>query len=183
MTMTDDREESIGESATPSRAVGWYRDPSGRYKYGYWDGSDWQPDVSAAMNRMRTSWKPGIRRGAIVRIGEFLLKGETVERMATGNYYSWGNHHVFVVLTDRRLLFLTGGRRRPEVRSYPLESISFVDSGWGGIAVFANGDKLRITEMDREDADEIVYATRLHTGQPSNDPPSWKRWLPPQWRR
>lgn len=182
MTMTPDgAEDSMGESATPPRAAGWYRDPSGRSKYGYWDGSDWRPDVSGAMNRMRTSWKPGIRRGAIVRIGEFLFKGETVERMATGNYYSWGNNHVFVVLTDRGLLFLTGGRRRAKVRAYPLESISFVDS-WGGIAVCADGKKLR-TQIDREDADEIAYATRLHTGQPSNDPPSWKRWLPPQWRR
>jgi hypothetical protein len=173
----------MDEPVRPPRAAGWYRDPTGRYKYGYWDGSDWRPDVAAAMERMRTSWKPGIRRGAIVRIGEFLLKDETVERMATGNYYSWGNRGVFVVLTDRRLLFLIGGRRRAKVRAYPHESVSFVDSGWGGIAVFANGDRLRITEMDREDADEIAYATRRHTGQASKDSASWKRWLPPQWRR
>jgi hypothetical protein len=72
----------MGESATPSRAAGWVPGSLRRQgEYGYRDGSDWRPDVSAAMNRMRTSWKLGIRRGATVRIGEFLLKDETVERI------------------------------------------------------------------------------------------------------
>lgn len=177
-------ENRMDESAGPARAAGWYPDPSGRYKHAYWDGSDWRPDVAAAVNRMQvnSSKKFFIRRGALSRIGEFVLKDETVERIATGTYYSWGNRSGSLVLTDRRLLLLIGGRRTVEVRDYPLESVSSAESGLGGIAVLAKGKRLRLAEMNGEDADDFVYALRLHNiGHPATEARSWKRWLPPHW--
>jgi hypothetical protein len=183
MTMTpNEREESIGESGTPSRAVGCYRDHPDASEYCYSDGSAWRQDVSAALNRTH---RPASLRGALARIGEFVPSDETVECMASGNYYALrkGNQTVTVVLTDRRLLFFFGGRRFARVRDYLLESVSFVEYGWGGIAVFAVGKRLRINQMNHKDAHEIVYATRRHIGQPTVEVPSWRRWLPPQRRR
>jgi hypothetical protein len=173
-------ENRMDEPVRQRRAAGWYPDPSGRYKHAYWDGSDWRPDVTAALNRINKNLF--IRRGALARIGEFLLKDETVERIATGTYYSWGNRSGVLVLTDRRLLLLIGGRRTVEVRDYPLESVSSAEAGWGGIAVFVNGKTLRLTTMNGEDADEFAYALRRHVGHSATEVPSWKRWLPPQWR-
>lgn len=152
----------MGESVTSARAAGWYRDPPGGYEYGYWDGSAWRRDVSAAMHLMHENdiAKFFIRRRALARIGEFVPNTETVACIGAGTYYSWGNRPVAVVLTDRRLLLLIGGRRRARVREYPLESISFAESRWGGLTVIANGKRLRIDPMNVHDRDEMARAIR-----------------------
>ena len=152
----------MGDMVMSARAAGWYRDPPGGYEYGYWDGSAWRPDVSAAMHVMQASSieKYFIGRRALARIGEFVPSDETVVCIGAGSYYSWGNRPVALVLTDRRLLLLIGGRRRADVRGYPLESISFAGSRWGGLTVIANGKKLRIECMNVHDRDEIARAIR-----------------------
>jgi hypothetical protein len=39
---------SAAASATPSVPADWYKDPSGRYEYRYWDGQKWTEHVSRA---------------------------------------------------------------------------------------------------------------------------------------
>jgi len=38
----------INAVTTPSVPADWYKDPSGRFEYRYWDGSKWTDDVSRA---------------------------------------------------------------------------------------------------------------------------------------
>jgi hypothetical protein len=68
-------EDGMGESVTSARAAGWYRDPPGGYEYGYWDGSSWRPDVSAAVHLMHANsaekffyQAPGARQDRRVRV-------------------------------------------------------------------------------------------------------------------
>jgi hypothetical protein len=171
----------MGESRTPSPAAGWYRDPPGAYEYGYWDGSGWRPDVTAAISKMlasrsaaawrsRWSWSrrlhhelaaDGIGRGALARIGEFVARDETVERIAeTHSVYNSPGDDGYVVLTDRRLLRLTGSRRRAQVRDFALQSISVAESEWAGITVVASGKTWRIGRMNVHDADDMAHAIR-----------------------
>ena len=165
----------MGESMTSARAAGWYRDPPGGFKYRYWDGSGWRPDVTAAVNGMHGTAKFFIRRRALARIGEFVPNNETVECIAAGSYYtwSWGNTPVAVVLTDRRLLLLLGGRRKARVREYPRDSISFAKPGfWGSITVIANGKRFRVDHVNPRDADDMVDAIRDHaTGRRTGPAP------------
>lgn len=37
-----------GASTTPTVPADWYKDPSGRFEYRYWDGSKWTENVSRA---------------------------------------------------------------------------------------------------------------------------------------
>jgi Bacterial PH domain len=146
--------------------------------YGYWDGSAWRPDVSAALHLMHvnSTAKFFIRRRALARIGEFVSKDETVKCMAAGTYYSWGNTNVTVVFTDRRLLPLIGGRRTARVREYPRESISDAKSGvLGSITVIANGKTLYISYVNPHDADDMVDAIR----GPSSNRQRTRRAKPP----
>lgn len=153
-------------SVTPPRAAGWYPRPPGSKEYGYWDGSTWRPDVMAAMNRMHNYSPPKAFRGwALEGIGEFVPSDETVERIAMGtSYFRRFGRATAVVVTDRRLLLLIGGRHDAEVREYPFESISYVEAGDEGLTVFANGQRLRIGDMNVTDADEAadVIQDRSH---------------------
>lgn len=150
----------MGESVKSSRAAGWYPDPPSSKEYGYWDGSTWRPDVTAAMNRMHNYSPPkSFRRWALARIGEFVPSDETVERIATGtSYFHPLGRGTSVVVTDRRLLLLIGSRHRAEVRDYPFESISYVEASEEGLTVCAHGQTLRIRYMNVNDADEIADA-------------------------
>lgn len=176
ITPTPDRKDNtMGESMTSARAAGWYRDPPGRLRYAYWDGSGWRPDVTAAVNLMHGTAKFFIRRRALARIGEFVPNHETVECIAAGSYYTWtwGNTPVAVVLTDRRLLLLLGGRRKARVREYPRESISFAKPGlWGSITVIANGETFRVDRVNPHDADDMVDAIRDARPAGERDRPS-----------
>jgi Protein of unknown function (DUF2510) len=155
---------------TPPSDAGWYHDPPGGYEYRYWDGSGWRPDLTVAMDRMGRDriQKFSVRR-RLSRIIKLVSNDETVDCITDGDYYSWGNTTALVVLTDRRLLLLIGGRLLGRVRDYPLESISFEDSRWGGIKVIANGKVLRLPG-----ADEIAHAIqdRRSGGRPRPAPPS-----------
>jgi Bacterial PH domain len=153
-------------SGTPRSAAGWYPHPPGSKEYGYWDGSAWRPDVMAAMNRMHNYSPPkSFRRWALARIGEFVPSDETVERIATGtSYFHRLGRGTSVVVTDRRLLLLIGSRHHTEARDYPFESISFVEADDEGLTVCADGQTLRIGDMNVTDADEAadVIQDRSH---------------------
>jgi hypothetical protein len=143
----------------PPRAVGWYRNPPGGYEYGYWDGSAWRQDVSAAVHLMEanSTVKFFMLRGALARIGELVSNDETVNCIGAGTYYSRVNRRVSVVLTDRRLLLL-GGRRLATFCEFPLESISSAKPVWGGLMVIADGRMLSISDMNAHDRDEMAQA-------------------------
>jgi Protein of unknown function (DUF2510) len=172
-------------SERPSPAAGWYPDPSGGSDWGYWDGSAWRRDVTAAIDRRlenraerssawpmvawsRRRWRRDLDIGAglflrgraLARIGEFVPRAETVECIADGTCYAWGNRRVSVVLTDLRFLLLIGSRRRADVREYPLSSISSAESGWGRLKVVVNGQKVTIYHMNPHDADDMAHALR-----------------------
>jgi hypothetical protein len=145
----------------------------------------------AAMNRMHNYSPPkSFSRWALARIGEFVPSDETVERIATGtSYFRPLGRGTSIVVTDRRLLLLIGSRDRPEVRDYPLGSISFVEAGEEGLTVCSNGQTFRIGYMNVNDADEIADAIqdrsncrrtrRARPGEPHGWPydqdsvPSW----------
>jgi hypothetical protein len=64
-----------------------------------------------------------------------VARDETVEliaetRKALDREETWNAD--YTVLTDRRLLLLTGSRRRAQVRDFPVQSISVAESEWGG---------------------------------------------------
>jgi hypothetical protein len=116
-----------------------------------------------------------IRRGALARIGEFVPSDETVECIAAGTYFSWGNRSVTVVLTNRRLLLMMGGRRLAEVRDYSSESISSVKSTWVDfgdqcLTVVANGKRLPTRGMNADDADEMAHWIRVGSSGRRSEP-------------
>lgn len=104
-----------------------------------------------------------------------LEEGEQVVNMSDGQY---GNARGLVVVTDRRILFVSEGMARTTFEDFPYSKISSVHTStgilMGEMTIHASGNKARITSLLKERAPEIGDYVRSRisdsdTGTPVNE--------------
>lgn len=127
-------------------------------------------DIEHARGKTRLT----IGRSREVRyLAEHLWAGEHVERLARGSRGKGGG---LVVLTDRRLLFVSEGRRRRASEEFQLRNVSSVE--WtagmvlGRITVFASGGRAEITNVNKRAGREITDLILRRLGLVAPVPPS-----------
>ncbi|WP_018505533.1 PH domain-containing protein [Parafrankia discariae] len=137
-------------------------------------GNSGPPRLREDIEHARRKARLRIGRSREVRyLAEHLWAGEHVERLARG---SRGREGGLVVLTDRRLLFVSEGRRRRASEEFQLRNVSSVEwaagLAFGKITVFASGGKAEITNVDRRAGREITDLILRRLGLAAPVPPA-----------
>lgn len=127
-----------------------------------------RPDVEAARSRMKLKFGAGKEINAL---SARLSDDEKVEAMAAGKYHN--KDQGLVVLTDRRLFFLTIGIGifgKESSEDFPLEKVSSVrwqgGIGSGTVTIVASGGGAEIKSVIVADGRALVDAARARLSAP-----------------
>ena len=122
-------------------------------------------DIATAESRMHAKIGAG---SEIDRLVSYVDVDEHVDRMTTGLY---GLERGLLVLTDRRLIFVSYHIMSKTAGDFPLRTITSVawrcDMVLGAVVISTAAGKTEIQNVDRNDGKDLVDIVRARLGAPS----------------
>jgi hypothetical protein len=173
----------------------WHSFDDASQEWKSWDGDE-APQPSSPESNLPSSspqsWDPAAEIEEVAKnklnsrlgvgkelrtLASYLMESERVLNMSSG-LYSGANG--LVVLTDRRVIFLSAGMTKNRFEDFPYEKISSVQHAggmvFGELTIYVSGNKAQMASMIKERAKEIAdyIRQRLSTSGATTQQPSYQ---------